>query len=302
MSSLTLPTLPVELEKEIFEIAAYSRPLCIPKLMLVAWRVKIWVKPLLYRIVVLLGDLWGRLCLDAREGYPYEDDQIFTRIRSTPTSVFRNSVRHLCLNLVSNPVVEFILTASSGLEDLWILQDGAPNASLLPIIGPLPLKRLHCRLEYLFTPNTQIDFTHPLFSHLTHLELFTGSNLVLPELWSGLALIPCLTHLSFNYENFLHLSPMILNTCKFLRVLAFMMVDQSEYPTLIEDHPELKDLAKDPRFVQMACCQYIKDWQMGALTGVDYWSRAEEFIAKRKSGEIDPLQYLIEVDESKNLV
>ncbi|KAJ7480301.1 hypothetical protein B0H11DRAFT_1916041 [Mycena galericulata] len=69
------------------------------------------------------------------------------------------------------------------------------------------------------------------------------------------------------------------------------------YLTLIEDHPELKDLAKDPHFVQMACSHYIKDWQMGALTGVDYWSRAEEFIAKRRSGKIDPLQYLIEVDE-----
>ncbi|KAJ7438560.1 hypothetical protein B0H11DRAFT_1633415, partial [Mycena galericulata] len=192
-----LPILPVELEKEIFEIAAYSRPLCIPKLMLVAWRVKIWVEPLLYCIVVLLGDL-ELLCLDAMGGYPYEDDVDFSRIRSTPASVFKNSVRHVCLHQVSYQVAAFILSASSSLEDLWIILDAA-NASLLPIIGPLPLKRLYCRLEDLFTPNTQIDFTHPLFSHLTHLELFAGSNVVLPELWSGLSLLPYLTHLSFNF-------------------------------------------------------------------------------------------------------
>ncbi|KAJ7480275.1 hypothetical protein B0H11DRAFT_2233398 [Mycena galericulata] len=285
-SSLALPILPVELEKEIFEIAAYSRPLCIPKLMLVAWRVKIWVEPLLYRIVILLGDR-RLVCLDEMEGYPYEDDKIFTRFRYTPPSVFRHSVRHLCLNLVFDPVAEFILSASPGVEDLWIVSYGAGNASLLPIISPLPLKRLHCCLEALFIPDTQIDFTHQLFSHITHLEIFTDNNPEVTQPWSEIALIPHLTHLGFNYENFLHLSPAILNTCKSLRVLVFLMINISEYPPLIEEHPELDDLVKDPRFVQMACAQYIKDWQMGALTGVDYWSRAEEFIAKRKSGEID---------------
>ncbi|KAJ7466650.1 hypothetical protein B0H11DRAFT_2197566 [Mycena galericulata] len=253
--------------------------------MLVAWRVKIWVEPLLYRIVVLLGDL-DCLCLEEMEGYPYEDDKIFTRIQSTPTSVFRSSVRHLCLNLVPNPVVEFILTASSGVEDLWITS-AESIAFLLPIIGAMPLKRLYCHLEDLFIPDTQIDFTHQLFSHLTHLEIFTYGNPEVTQPWSEIALIPHLTHLGFNDEDLLSLSLTILNTCKSLRVLVFLMIDISEYPTLIEEHPELDDLAKDPRFVQMACYQYIKDWQMGALTGVDYWSRAEEFIAKRKSGKID---------------
>jgi hypothetical protein len=40
--SMQVPLLPVELEKEIFQMAAYSRPLSIPRLMLVAHRVKIW--------------------------------------------------------------------------------------------------------------------------------------------------------------------------------------------------------------------------------------------------------------------
>ncbi|KAJ7466668.1 hypothetical protein B0H11DRAFT_1733189 [Mycena galericulata] len=243
-SSLTLPILPVELEKEIFEIAAYSRPLCIPKLMLVAWRVKIWVEPLLYRIVVLLGDL-DCLCLEEMEGYPYEDDKIFTRIQSTPTSVFRNSVRHLCLNLIFEPVAEFILSASPGVEDLWIVSYGAGNTSLLPIIGPLPLKRLHCCLEALFIPETQIDFAHQLFSHLTHLEIFTDNNPEVTQPWSEIALIPHLTHLSFNDVDLLSLSLNILNTCKSLQVLVFLMFYISEYPPLIEEHPELDDLVKD---------------------------------------------------------
>jgi hypothetical protein len=37
-----VPVLPIELERQIFEICASSRPVLIPKLMLVAWRVKQW--------------------------------------------------------------------------------------------------------------------------------------------------------------------------------------------------------------------------------------------------------------------
>jgi hypothetical protein len=36
------PTLPRELEREIFELCTLSRPVCIPKLMVVAQRVKEW--------------------------------------------------------------------------------------------------------------------------------------------------------------------------------------------------------------------------------------------------------------------
>ncbi|KAJ7131272.1 hypothetical protein C8R44DRAFT_871785 [Mycena epipterygia] len=41
-------TLRLELERKIFELAALSRPKAIPTLMRVAWRVKLWVEPLLY--------------------------------------------------------------------------------------------------------------------------------------------------------------------------------------------------------------------------------------------------------------
>jgi hypothetical protein len=41
LKSLT-PILPTELERQIFELCALSRPVRIPKLMLVAWRVKEW--------------------------------------------------------------------------------------------------------------------------------------------------------------------------------------------------------------------------------------------------------------------
>jgi hypothetical protein len=35
-------TLPLELERKIFEVAALFRPVTIPAMMRVAWRVKLW--------------------------------------------------------------------------------------------------------------------------------------------------------------------------------------------------------------------------------------------------------------------
>ncbi|KAJ7176318.1 hypothetical protein C8R43DRAFT_557147 [Mycena crocata] len=51
-------------------------------------------------------------------------------------------------------------------------------------------------------------------------------------------------------------------------------------------------LPDDPRFLMLLhhqqysyACQ-SKDWRRGVLDGLDYWERAEQFIAKRMSGEI----------------
>jgi hypothetical protein len=38
----TYSSLPLELERVIFEVSALSRPIDIPNLMLIAWRVKEW--------------------------------------------------------------------------------------------------------------------------------------------------------------------------------------------------------------------------------------------------------------------
>ncbi|KAJ6505111.1 hypothetical protein C8R45DRAFT_544408 [Mycena sanguinolenta] len=58
------PTLPPELERRIFEIAALACPVRIPTLMLVARRVKFLVEPLLYRVVFLKDSTTGHLLRD----------------------------------------------------------------------------------------------------------------------------------------------------------------------------------------------------------------------------------------------
>jgi hypothetical protein len=73
----------------------------------------------------------------------------------------------------------------------------------------------------------------------------------------------------------------MLRTFGSLRALLFL----GHQPTALS--VDLEVLAADPRFVITPVRYYFKDWQMDALTGRDYWARADEFIAKRQSGEID---------------
>ncbi|KAJ7123483.1 hypothetical protein C8R44DRAFT_875674 [Mycena epipterygia] len=117
------------------------------------------------------------------------------------------------------------------------------------------------------------------------------------ESWSELSLIPQLTHLAFNDADIGPLCGELLETCRSLAVLVFLRSQGGRWV----NPSHAAELSKDPRFIEMRCVYYLLDWQMGAHAGKDYWSRAESFIVKCRSGEIDVLQYEIPDDESVNL-
>ncbi|KAJ7617182.1 hypothetical protein FB45DRAFT_933585 [Roridomyces roridus] len=283
------PILPPELEQAIFEVAAYEEPPCVPRLMLVAWRVKKWVERYLYRIL-LFSDVPSP-GLHGVYAYPYDasedEDEILlhTHITSLPIDLLKSSVQHLCVRDYSE-LTQFLLSTCSSVEDFW----GSPLGEH-ERLGSLPLKRLHCSLFDVFEP-TPVDFSHALFSHVTHLEIFDRSMTVDLPSWSGLASIPHLTHLALDEVDFLSIVSELLGMCASLRVLIILVPASSTIPDVS------LDFRRDPRLVVMQCSEYIKDWHMGALTGVDFWSRAEDFVEKRRAGEVDRLQCVIEVDAS----
>ncbi|KAJ7622346.1 hypothetical protein FB45DRAFT_1061880 [Roridomyces roridus] len=282
------PVLPHELEQEIFVTAAYIEPLAIPKFMLVAWRVKLWVEPLLYRVVMLSGsEADNALGLNAASWYPCRSD-LFIQSLGSP-STLGESIHHLCLVSVDPDRIQPILSAASNVQDLWI---NNLTRDHWPIVSTMPLRRLHCSLEAFTLP--KIDFRHPMFSQLTHFELTFVPHFT-EDVWSaGLAAIPNLTHFAYNSDlELLSLSPTLLRGCESLRALIFLAMAHMPILARSTIDPHLKDLARDPRFVQLVCTRYVRDWQMGALKGIDYWARADEFISKRRSGEIDALQHLL---------
>ncbi|KAJ6564458.1 hypothetical protein B0H19DRAFT_1141137 [Mycena capillaripes] len=287
--------LPEDLEREIFEISAYSRPIFIPMLMLVARRVKLWVEPLLYRTIVL--ESWEVTV----NGYPVHSwGTLVPILESKPTSFFHNAVRNLFW--VASDHHKMLPMQCRSIENLWIAYEAYDKPpDIFPLIEDLPLRQLYCNLTHLFGLQRQIDFDHRIFASVTHLELFDSwmSNSFDPTIWRNLALIPQLSHLSFNDPASVTIWPSLLLTCHSLRV--FVALGLFPMQAMINSHQEKEELVEDSRFVIMTLNEATRDWQMGAHTGIDYWSRAEDFIAKRRSGEIDSLQYWIEKDESLNI-
>ncbi|KAJ7182990.1 hypothetical protein C8R43DRAFT_1116602 [Mycena crocata] len=206
---------------------------------------------------------------------------------------------------------DIILCACSSVDNLW-LTSHSETSSLLSRIIPLPLKHLHCFLGRII--GVHIDFTHSLFAQIMHLQIF---DTVLPTsqaaLWSGpagLAAIPHLSHLAFD-EWYLILWITVLRTCMYLHVLIALAgpprlstrpgslhLSACQRFNLDDTHPHVRELAEDPRFVLMSCPDFLEDWQMGAQGGTDYWTRAEDFVAKRRLGAIPCLQYELQDDET----
>jgi hypothetical protein len=109
-----------------------------------------------------------------------------------------------------------------------------------------------------------------------------------PEYIQRLALMPQLTHLSIDRGAGINICLRLLETCRLLTVLVFIAARASA-----GDEHHLSALSRDPRFVIMRKMHYIKDWQMGAHGGIDYWTHAEDFISKRRSGEIDGVSTVV---------
>ncbi|KAJ7136372.1 hypothetical protein C8R43DRAFT_1132526 [Mycena crocata] len=286
--------LPFELERQIFELAARNRPVSIPTLMQVAWRVKTWVEPMLYRTMVVLNSY--KLPAD---GHLSVDKDTFVNLTRTKAAELL-TVQNLLLDYVGDE--KSILRACPAVKHLWMRRDlhseRSDSSNLLSLLGELPLSRLHCNIATLFRPLTslpQIDFTHPVFAHITHLEI---TDSFFGETWMGLALVPNLTHLAFSRMHSIGLWLPLLRVCTSLRALVVLT---SSHNRLV-GHQDEQKLAMDPRFVVMEIQYLVADWQVGAHGGADYWTRAETFIAKRRAREIDPLMYKIDEDASGDSV
>ncbi|KAJ7651349.1 hypothetical protein FB45DRAFT_1051096 [Roridomyces roridus] len=268
MSPGAEPRLPRELERVIFELAALSRPVLIPDLVLVASRVKEWIQPLLYHTLVF-------------------DSADFTTpvdgLRSYNAASFSRIIQHQrnlaeCarnLIFIGSEQGEFdnILLACPHVQNLFVMwpsEDEKPNRAML---DALPLRHLYCEIRYLAPTN---PFSRPFLSTISHLELFSTPD---ETDWVGLVRLPRLTHLALDqYDH--ALCNLVLNECSSLRLLVVL--------TPPGPHTDYSTVGADLRFVMMTLSNYMNDWQRGALHGHDYWARAEDFMAKRRAGHPAP--------------
>ncbi|KAF7331225.1 Zn(2)-C6 fungal-type domain-containing protein [Mycena sanguinolenta] len=252
------PVFPLELEREIFEIAALSDSSTLPSLLRVARRVLEWIEPLLYRVVVLDGSARAQAC---------------HRVLELKPTVLAIGVQHLFLN--GSPKWEE--------EDVHsLLRLCAPQLLSLAVVAPLQqpalipillhmvqLRRWVGSLKSLFGSYSAIDLSLPCFRTVTHMDIFDDiTDDSEGVLCAALTALPCLTHLCLNGDT-LDLVPRLLVQCAQIQVVVSMHIGINRARDIAANPP-----TADTRFVVSRT--------------------AEEFIAGKRRGEIEASCNLLE--------
>ncbi|KAJ6585702.1 hypothetical protein B0H19DRAFT_1110536 [Mycena capillaripes] len=274
--------LPAELEMQIFTLAASLHPRSIPTLVLVAQRVKLWTEPLLYRaFVVFYDESFGNSC-PLRRTY-----DVFRQMLQSKPAAAAEHVRNLCIaSVIPAPELEEIFSTCSSTSTLaMIFSELVPE--LLPAVARMPLQRLSVLLQSMFG-EASTDFGHPIFSRLTHLDIHDYLTEDRWTPWSGISLLPCLTHVSFRGCSVKSIFEGILTHCRNIQVLA-LVVSVADLGCA-----RLGTVTRDFRFVVIVVKDFLEDWEQGALGAEDYWVRAAKFIAQRRSGEVEATRFIIQ--------
>ncbi|KAJ7471110.1 hypothetical protein FB451DRAFT_1559579 [Mycena latifolia] len=267
------PSLPLELEREIFETAAQADGNAIPTLLRVCHRVHTWLERPLYRVLKINSDDTLSIV-----------ESVFN---SRPAGFLQNAVRHVLLYVKPDRSTreQNLLWHCSGITDLFI--PGNLDPEFLPALSRMRLQKL--ALDVPFPPALRLD--HPLFSSVTHLDLWTESPVESWDRYSSLASLPVLTHLRFTESMASIWLPRVIAECPKLLVIH-IVVDEVEH--LRDSFAEILPAITDQRVVVTEMPYYAADWIAGARGGDDMWARAGKFLAQKRSGEIPRTRYFIE--------
>ncbi|KAJ7489102.1 hypothetical protein FB451DRAFT_682670 [Mycena latifolia] len=204
------PTLPLELEREVFEVVARLHPQMAPTLMRVARRVLVWIEPMVYETLIF----------DRRALHPS-----FLLALKTKSAGFLH-VRNLLLGTklrLAPDESNLLLSACSGVVNLAILW---PHHSMLRHLSVMKLQRLTVDFKSLFYPR-DINFAQPLFSTVTHLEIVETAMEEHLSGPSGPASLPELTHLTVFHGSRSVVCSLLLS-CKKLQILIHLTLPSSK--------------------------------------------------------------------------
>ncbi|KAF7291379.1 hypothetical protein MIND_01282400 [Mycena indigotica] len=273
---------PPELECVIFKLAAAQDRGSIPRLMLVAWRVKEWIEPLLYQPLVF--DSQTTRDNNLGPAFPFErlpqlSPNAAAGVKSSMISIF--PAASVLAILEKLPSLENVFLSVA--EKLYTDAEPLPAA-----FTRLRFRHLYCALGDILSLPALDSLAYNCFAGLTHLELFseppswraaTAPWPATRNSWALIAALPRLTHFALNNVYPGSLVAFLLSACARLTCLVILSVAAraGRYTPAV---------AHDPRFVVMRpgfVGGYLRDWVSGAQGAPDYWARADAFIAGRRA-------------------
>ncbi|KAJ7206474.1 hypothetical protein GGX14DRAFT_568025 [Mycena pura] len=279
-----VPTLPLELERQVFEMAALCHPSTIPTLLLVCHHIHDWIEPLLYRVLSLNRS-------------PSTDAQ-FAAASSKTISFLQNAVRHVFIPGVSKPAgTKALLAKCPGVANLMLLRLFRDVVEAIQHLRPAKLSFFDPPHEF---PGLLLTFDHPLFMNVTHLDIF-HVYLDDEELkcawgkWCSLTSLPKLTHLALSPQLGHEILPQLLAECPQLTLVVVGFWSASYLAKAVEFVQRLP--VADPRVVVLRATHYFTDWEDGAHGADDFWARADRFVVHKRNGEIPSTQYLLDESE-----
>ncbi|KAJ7449043.1 hypothetical protein B0H11DRAFT_2247351 [Mycena galericulata] len=292
--------LPVELEREIFEMAAKADVGTALRLALVARRVQSWIEPIIYsRVVVAEAPEVAVLPREVRALRAYRSlhkskskraapqvnvPRFIRTLPFRPASFFAHHVKRLHLGNLSEPHLLTVLAACTGATELgwWGNDLTAPVATALV---RLPLTRLAVDRTFhfhFFLPGTSTSTSiGPAFDHLTHLDL-TFDTMAMPAL-PPLDPFPALTHLSLAFSSLFvpaslptFVAPVFEPRPGAPRMRILLLLSE----TLYYDHlTGVRPRHPDPRVVVML--PPVGSWTSSRVH--DAWPLAEDVMRERRA-------------------
>jgi hypothetical protein len=136
----------------------------------------------------------------------------------------------------------------------------------------------------------EVDLDHPLFGAVTHLDLFDQVDIEHEEpeqlvwLLQDPSKLPALTHLAFNTQP----NPLVLQKLltSYPQLHVLIVAFNADEEDLAVGYMEELTIA-DPRLVVATYANYHIDWELGARGEDDLWVRSEEFVSRKRRGEIE---------------
>ncbi|KAJ7766015.1 hypothetical protein B0H16DRAFT_1522792 [Mycena metata] len=280
------PYFPPELEREIFELAAVWYPRAIPALLRVCHRVHYWIEPLLYTVLPLdshrsIRAVHGRLTAKPFLRIP-PIEHILVDLRLLELTEWRS------LNQILSPESKLDIVIKGG-----ILDSALDYKSFLTPLRQMPQ---HVTFEFARDLEIYIFLREPVFSTVTHLTLlYTDqyTSVIWGHYWSSVAHLPALTHLCLTANASRVILPRLLDECPRLKAVVTTWLTPADSRARVEAFSYVLTVP-DPRVVVTNLPDFFDEWERTARCGYDLWMRADEFIARKRRGEIPAGHYLLD--------